>query len=69
MGENDDEESGIIGKLAASAVIIVLAIPGLIIEPGPLSELVALGLLAAIWTGGEDPGEALRDASDLDTGE
>lgn len=38
-----------IGKLVLTAGIIVAAIPGLIIEPGPLSELAALGLLGAVW--------------------
>jgi len=45
-------------KIGLSAVVILLAIPGLVIEPGPLSEIVALGALGSIWgfdlTGGDD---------------
>lgn len=36
-------------QLLLTAVVIVLAIPGLIVEPGPLSELAALGALGVIW--------------------
>lgn len=36
-------------KVALSVVIIIAAIPGLIIEPGPISEIVALGALGTIW--------------------
>jgi hypothetical protein len=38
-----------LGKVVATLVVIVLAIPGLIIEPGPLSEIVAGGLILGIW--------------------
>lgn len=41
-------------KLALSGVVVVLAVPGLIIEPGPVSEVVALSLLVAIWVGDEE---------------
>lgn len=36
-------------KLALSVVVIIAAIPGLIIEPGPFSEIAAVGVLLAIW--------------------
>lgn len=36
-------------KLFLTAVVAVFAIPGLIVEPGPFSEITAAGLLAAIW--------------------
>jgi len=36
-------------KIGLSAVVIIAAIPGLIIEPGPISEIVALGALGTIW--------------------
>lgn len=36
-------------KLFLTAVVGVFAIPGLVVEPGPFSELTAAGLLAAIW--------------------
>lgn len=51
MAENDDsnEDDGVLVKLALSAIVIIMAIPGLIIEPGPISEIVALGALGTIW--------------------
>lgn len=58
-----DAETGTLGKVAASAVVIVLAIPGLVVEPGPLSEIAAIGILAAMWFGGEDPEEAIQGAT------
>lgn len=36
-------------KVLLSVAVVVVAIPGLIIEPGPLSEIAALGALATIW--------------------
>jgi len=39
----------ILTKLLLTSVIVVLAIPGLIVEPGPFSEIVTAGLLASIW--------------------
>lgn len=38
-----------LGRLLLSAGVIVVAIPGLIIEPGPLSEIAALVALGVIW--------------------
>lgn len=43
------DDTGFIGKLLLTAGVIVVAIPGLVVEPGPLSELAALSALAAIW--------------------
>lgn len=62
MTESNDD-SGFFTKLIATGVIVVLAIPGLIIEPGPISELVAIGLLTGIWLDGESPGEAVQEAT------
>lgn len=36
-------------KIGLSLIVIVLMIPGLIVEPGPLSEIVGLGALGTIW--------------------
>lgn len=36
-------------KLLLTAIIVVLFVPGLIIEPGPFSEIAAVGGLAAVW--------------------
>lgn len=36
-------------KGVLTLLVVVMAIPGLIIEPGPLSELVALGAIGTIW--------------------
>lgn len=45
-------------KVALSAVVVMFAIPGLVIEPGPISEIMALAALGSIWgfdlTGGDD---------------
>jgi len=49
-------------KVLLSGIVIVMAIPGLIIEPGPISEIVALAALGTIWgfdfgVGGDDGSE------------
>jgi hypothetical protein len=44
-----DDDPNIVIKVALSAVVIVLMIPGLIVEPGPISEILGLGALGAIW--------------------
>lgn len=36
-------------KLFLTGLVAVFAVPGLILEPGPFSEITAAGLLAAIW--------------------
>lgn len=43
-------------RVVLSVGIIIMFIPGLIIEPGPLSEGVALSALLGIWglDGGSD---------------
>lgn len=45
-------------KVGLSLGVIVLMVPGLVIEPGPISEIVGLGALGTIWgvnlTGGDD---------------
>lgn len=46
---SSDDTDSVVVKVAVSAVVVVLAIPGLVIEPGPISELVALSALGAIW--------------------
>jgi hypothetical protein len=46
--DNTNDGSALV-KLALSAIVIIMAIPGLIIEPGPISEIVALGALGTIW--------------------
>lgn len=43
-------------KIGLSAIVLVFALPGLIIEPGPLSEIVAIGALGTIWGVDLDPG-------------
>jgi hypothetical protein len=52
-----------VGKLLLTGVVVVLAIPGLIIEPGPFSEIAALGVLAAIWSEDKSAAEAVEDAT------
>jgi len=53
------DENSIPGKVVLTVAVVVAAIPGLIVEPGPLSEIVALGLLATIWFG--DPSEVSEE--------
>lgn len=49
-------------KIVLSVVVVVVAIPGLIIEPGPLSEIAALGVLSAIWVEDKSAAEAVGEA-------
>lgn len=53
----------VLGKILLSAVVVVLAIPGLIIEPGPFSEIAALGVLTAIWSEEKSSTEAIEEAA------
>lgn len=66
MADGDEEDPGALTKLGLTAVVIVLAVPGLVIEPGPFSEIVAGGLLIAIWfgdAGAEDVQEEVQGAA------
>jgi hypothetical protein len=38
-----------VGKIVATAVIVILAIPGLVIEPGPFSEVAAGMAVLSVW--------------------
>lgn len=42
-------------KAGLSAIVVVLMIPGLIVEPGPLSEIAGLAALGSIWGLDLDP--------------
>lgn len=44
---SEDDSTAV--QILLSVVVIVLMIPGLVIEPGPISEIVGLGALGAIW--------------------
>lgn len=44
-----DEERGLGGKIAITVLVVILFSPGLVIEPGPLSEGLALTILAGVW--------------------
>lgn len=44
-----DDDAGLKRKVGLTMLIIILAIPGLVIEPGPVSEVVALSMVAAVW--------------------
>lgn len=39
----------ILEKLMLTGIILVAMLPGLIIEPGPLSEIAGIGLIVLIW--------------------
>lgn len=36
-------------QIGLTVVVIIMMIPGLIIEPGPISEIVGIGVILAIW--------------------
>lgn len=36
-------------KIILTAGIAVLMVPGLVIEPGPISEIVGLGAIMSVW--------------------
>lgn len=46
MAESDH---GTVTKAALTLGIVVLAIPGLFIEPGPISEAVAITAIFGLW--------------------
>ena len=41
--------NGFVGKTVASGVVLMLMIPGLVFEPGPVSEIAGLAALGGIW--------------------
>lgn len=47
MPEDDGLGSG--SKMALTGLIVVLMIPGLIVEPGPVSEAAGLAAIGAVW--------------------
>jgi hypothetical protein len=47
------DDTGTLGRVIVTGLIIIMAIPGLIVEPGPLSEVVAVGAIAAVWGFGD----------------
>jgi len=58
----DNSDSSIVTKVMLSVVVVVFAIPGLIIEPGPFSEIAAFGVLVTIWLPG-DEAQAVQEAT------
>jgi len=36
-------------KVALTGLIVVLMIPGLIIEPGPISEILGIAAIGTVW--------------------
>jgi hypothetical protein len=32
-----------------TAVILVMMVPGLVVEPGPVSEIVGVGAIGTVW--------------------
>jgi hypothetical protein len=46
-------------KVGISILVVVLMIPGLIIEPGPISEVAGISVLLGIWGIGD--GEEVSD--------
>jgi hypothetical protein len=48
MAEGDLTD-GALAKLFLTGVILVLMVPGLLIEPGPLSEFVGFAAIGSVW--------------------
>jgi len=44
-----DEDQDPVVKIGLSVLIVLLMIPGLVFEPGPLSEIAGLAALGAVW--------------------
>ncbi|SFH07928.1 hypothetical protein SAMN04488063_0118 [Halopelagius inordinatus] len=44
-----DDDPNLLFKVVATVVVVVMMVPGLIIEPGPVSEIAGIGALSAIW--------------------
>lgn len=42
-------EKGNFEKMLLTAIILVLMVPGLIIEPGPISEAVGAAAIGSVW--------------------
>lgn len=40
-------------KFGLTLVVVVLMIPGLVVEPGPISEIIGLGAILSIWGYGD----------------
>lgn len=36
-------------KIGLTAILIIMALPGLVIEPGPLSEITAAVMIGSVW--------------------
>jgi hypothetical protein len=36
-------------NVALTLLVVVLMVPGLIVEPGPISEMVGLAAIGAVW--------------------
>lgn len=51
----EDGVGGSLSKVGLTGLIVVLMIPGLIVEPGPVSEVAGLAAIGAVW--GFDPGD------------
>lgn len=45
----DDGIGGLGTKAGLTLLILVLMVPGLIIEPGPISEIVGVSAIGAVW--------------------
>lgn len=43
------DDDGILGKVVMTALVVVFMVPGLVLEPGPISEIVGIGAIATIW--------------------
>lgn len=54
----------IIGKVVLTALAVILAVPGLLIEPGPFSEMAVAAFLINLWS--EELGLSDEEIPDLE---
>lgn len=56
-------------KVVVTIAVVIAAIPGLILEPGPLSEITAVSILIGLWGGDKTPEEAAEEVAEGAAGE
>ncbi|MFU1780717.1 hypothetical protein ACM16X_04985 [Haloarcula japonica] len=59
---DDDLTDDALQKGLLTAIIVVLMVPGLVIEPGPVTEVVGVAAIGSVWgldlTGDDGGGES-----------
>lgn len=49
MTDDNSDERGTGTKILLTAIIGIAAVPGLVVEPGPLTEMTAVALILGVW--------------------